>query len=139
MLADGETVSLGSTNIYNNELDVVSESGQWLAECKRVETKQKSGFTNNLKRIGEKFNDNNKLNLCQRDFYKNKGDLNGIIEIGNTSNPIYNESSSQIKNRITTYLSETTSDKVRIGLESTKSITIINGTGRHVFTKGIHY
>ncbi len=137
-LTDGETIALGKKNIYGNELDVVSESGQWLKECKRMSSSNPNKFSDQLKNIGKKFNTDSKLNLGERDFYKNNGGLRGIIEIENPSNPLFSESFGQVQNRVQQYINNTT-DQIKIGLQSSKSITVIRGTERLHFVKGIHY
>ena len=139
-LSDGETISLGKINQYNNELDVVGESGQWLKECKMINSSNSNKFKDRLKAIGEKFNDNAKLNLGDRDFYRFNGGLKGVLKIDNPSNPVYTETFAQVKARIVNIIdNQDSAPHIIQGLKYTKEITVIAGPNRFHFVNGIHY
>ena len=63
-----------------------------------------------------------------------------MIEIGNVGSPLYSETFSQIQNRIQTIIADVAVPlNIREGLQISKSITVIRGSERLHFVKGIHY
>lgn len=142
-LEDGEAIIFSGYNEHGNELDVASIAGQWLKECKRVTSKKIDKFTKNLNAIGKKFNNNNKLNLGKRDFYKTHGGLIGVIQIHNPAHQYYSAVREIIKNKINSIIhNPNPKDEIKPileGLKNSKAIIVITGTSRYVFTNGISY
>lgn len=138
-LSKGNTISLGKKNQFDNELDVVSESGKWVKECKRLEpsSKKRKAFNDNLKKIGLKFNDDKKLNLGERDFYKQNGGLIGVIEITNSSHPFYGVGKGNMGPHIQGIINGLDeANVIKQGLKNMKELIIISGNQRIILENG---
>jgi len=141
-LLNGNIISLGKKNQFGNELDVVSESGKWVKECKRMDvtsTKKKT-FNDNVKNIGAKFNDNKKLNLGERDFYMQNGGLKGVVEITNSSHPFYGQGKAFMGPHIQGIINGLPgTNTIKQGLKNMKELIIISGNNRIVLENGIDF